>query len=280
MPVLHEVPALAEADPDQSPRGVVAFGITAPTIELAQHRHRKAQLLFTRRGVLTCEVESGLWLVPPQRAIWIPSGMTHAIRSSGPIEGYNAFVDPPLVTGMPSRCCTISVTPLLRELLIRAAGLSLDYAEKGADAHLVALLLAEIAAAPIERLHLPMPENARLRQIVEGMMADPSRRGTVRSWASHAGLGERTLARLLARETGMSFGRWRQQLAIMIALRRIAEGASIQRTAADLGYESAGSFVTMFRKAMGVSPVRYMRNVNHQHRCEPRKVPDFQPPNS
>lgn len=261
MPILREVPPLADADPDRVARGVVAFGITAPTVELDPHAHRKAQLLFTRRGVLTCEVAGGLWLVPPQRAVWIPGGITHAIRSSGPIEGYNVFVDPALAAGMPPSCCTVAVTPLLRELLVRAAGLPLDYAEDGAAGPLVTLLLAEIAAAPVERLHLPMPEDPRLRQIVEGMMANPARRGTVRSWARDVGLGERTLARLLTRETGMSFGRWRQQLTIMIALRWIAEGVSIQQAATDLGYESAGSFVTMFRKALGMSPARYMRTV-------------------
>lgn len=83
-------------------------------------------------------------------------------------------------------------------------------------------------------------------------------RGTMETWASRAGLSERTLARVLARETGMSFGRWRQQLTIMLALQRMATGASIQSVALDLGYESAGSFVTMFRKALGTSPGRYM----------------------
>ncbi|WP_244284933.1 helix-turn-helix domain-containing protein [Acetobacter persici] len=35
-------------------------------------------------------------------------------------------------------------------------------------------------------------------------------------------------------------------------------GASIQQVAYDLGYESVPSFVTMFRKALGTSPGRYM----------------------
>ena len=67
-----------------------------------------------------------------------------------------------------------------------------------------------------------------------------------------------TLARLLARETGMSFGRWRQQLNIMLAVKWLGTGASVQRVADGLGYESAGSFVTMFRKALGTSPGRYL----------------------
>ncbi|MFT2588534.1 helix-turn-helix domain-containing protein [Escherichia coli] len=44
----------------------------------------------------------------------------------------------------------------------------------------------------------------------------------------------------------------------MLAVKWLAGGASIQQVAADLGYESVPSFVTMFRKALGTSPGRYM----------------------
>ena len=58
-------------------------------------------------------------------------------------------------------------------------------------------------------------------------------------------------------ETGMSFGRWRQQLNIILALSGWRK-AFVQQVASDLGNESVGSFVTMFRKALGTSPGRYM----------------------
>ena len=44
----------------------------------------------------------------------------------------------------------------------------------------------------------------------------------------------------------------------MLAVKWLASGASIQQVAADLGYESMPGFVTMFRKALGTSPDRYM----------------------
>jgi AraC-like DNA-binding protein len=66
------------------------------------------------------------------------------------------------------------------------------------------------------------------------------------------------LNRLLVAETGLSFGRWRQQLHIILAIQKLARGATVQSVALDLGYESASSFVTMFRKALGTSPARYM----------------------
>jgi AraC-like DNA-binding protein len=45
---------------------------------------------------------------------------------------------------------------------------------------------------------------------------------------------------------------------VTLAVKWLADGASIQQVAADLGYESVPSFVTMFRKALGTSPRRYM----------------------
>jgi AraC-like DNA-binding protein len=44
----------------------------------------------------------------------------------------------------------------------------------------------------------------------------------------------------------------------MLALQWMAQGASIQRVASGLGYDSAGSFVAMFRKTLGASPGCYM----------------------
>jgi AraC-like DNA-binding protein len=122
----------------------------------------------------------------------------------------------------------------------------------------MAVLLDELAAAQVEHLHLPMPDDARLRGIVDLMIASPADRVTLDVWAKRAGLSERTLARLIGRETGMSFGRWRQQLCVVLAVKGLAGGASIQQVTADLGYESVPSFVTMFRKALGTSPGRYM----------------------
>lgn len=56
----------------------------------------------------------------------------------------------------------------------------------------------------------------------------------------------------------MSFGQWRRQLHIILSLRRLSQGDSVQTVALELGYESASGFVTMFRKTMGKPPARYL----------------------
>ncbi|QNQ11625.1 AraC family transcriptional regulator [Sphingomonas alpina] len=262
MPILSDPSAGTDRfDPDEIHRPIVTVGIAIAEvrkIEIDFHRHRKGQFLLVQQGALSCEVEEGLWIVPPRSAIWIPGGALHAVKTTGALEGYNAFVDPDFCARLPKLCCAVSVSPLLRELLIRSARLPPLYEEGGAESRLVMVLLDEIASARAEDLHLPMPSDQRLRRIVELMIDCPADRGTMDVWAGRAGLSERSLARLIARETGMSFSRWRQQLGVMLAVKWLAGGASIKQVASDLGYESLPSFVTMFRKAIGVSPGRYM----------------------
>lgn len=248
-------------DPDAVPRAVVTFGTAMADVgafELEPHRHRKGQVLLVHSGALTCEVEGGLWIVPPRSAVWIPGDALHSIKATGVLEGYNAFVEPAVAAHLPATCCAISVTPLLRELLVRCAHLPVLYEENDANGRMVAVLLDELACAQVEDLHLPMPSDSRLRRMAEAMLAAPADRSTLEVWARRAGLSERTLARTILRETGMSFGRWRQQLGVMLAVKWLAGGASIQQVAGDLGYESVPSFVTMFGKVLGTSPGRYM----------------------
>jgi len=55
----------------------------------------------------------------------------------------------------------------------------------------------------------------------------------------------------------MSFGRWRQQLHVGLALRAIRRRI-VTNIAIDLGYESPSAFIAMFRRMLGTTPARYL----------------------
>ncbi|HTU60724.1 MAG TPA: helix-turn-helix transcriptional regulator, partial [Polyangiales bacterium] len=242
----------------QRPANAVGLSMTSGGLESEPHAHRESQLVYLARGELICEASNALWIVPPQSALWIPGSVTHRIRARAPLEGCSVFVEPDAAPNLPEDCCAVSVTPLFRELLLRMATRPALYALDGPDARLVSVLLDELASVTIEKHRLPMPTDSRLRRLVDAITADPASRATSGKWAKRIGVGERTLHRLLVKETGLSFGRWRQQLHIILALQKLSRGASVQSVAQQLGYESASSFVTMFRKALGRSPARYM----------------------
>lgn len=240
------------------PANAIGLSLEAGGIESEFHSHAESQLVFQVRGELTCEASNALWIVPPQSALWVPGGVSHRIRGRAPLEGYSLFVDPRAGANLPRECCAVSVSTLFRELLFRLAARPAHYDLDGPDARLVAVLLDELAAAKVENHRLPMPTEPRLRRLVEAMVANPADASTAEAWARRVGIGERTLHRRLVKETGLGFGRWRQQLHITLAIQRMARGASVQEVATELGYGSASSFVTMFRKALGTSPARYM----------------------
>ncbi|WP_020590051.1 AraC family transcriptional regulator [Desulfobacter curvatus] len=260
MPHINGTDTVIDKDIDILPRPVMALGVPVETKnwEHARHSHRKAQLLFTVSGIVNCEIEDGVWIVPPQCAVWIPAALSHAARGSGKTECYCLFVEPDASPDLPKSCCTLSVSPLLRELLQRAVSFPALYELNGREGRLIATLLDELTAAPVCGLHLPMPRDKRLRRLAEMLQSEPANKLSLPTWAARIGMSERSLTRLLLNEIGMSFGQWRRQLHVIIALQRLTRGESVKAVAFNLGYENASGFVTMFRKTAGKPPARYL----------------------
>jgi AraC-like DNA-binding protein len=247
-----------EFDPDALDRPVVALRVDTreKEDELPVHSHRKSQLVLALRGGVTCEVPSGLWMVPPRCGVWIPGGMPHSNRATANASICFLYVDTSAAE-LPADCCTLSISPLLHELIRRMASLPPLYPPEGQTARLVTVLLDELVQMQTEQLHLPVTRHSKLRPIAAALMENPADRRTVTEWSEGVAMSERTLTRLVLAETGMTFGRWRQQLHIIVALQRLSSGASVQSVSEDLGYESVSAFIKMFKKALGKSPARY-----------------------
>jgi AraC-like DNA-binding protein len=245
-------------DPDAYDRPAVALRVELEQNEAEQpkHRHRKGQLIVALRGGVTCEVPKAIWMVPPQHAVWIPGGMPHSNRATDNARICFLFVEPGHA-GLPGECRTLSISPLVRELIQYLADQEPAYPLEGPTARLVAVLLEQLGAAPVEQLHLPVSNHPKIRRIAQAWSADPANRATLAQWAEKLAMSDRTLARLVLRETGLTFGKWRQQMHLIVALRELAAGATVQQAAGDLGYDSVTAFITMFKKALGRSPTQY-----------------------
>ncbi|MTI15985.1 AraC family transcriptional regulator [Rhodobacteraceae bacterium RKSG542] len=235
---------------------------------LPVHRHRKGQLVMPESGYVTCRIHEGLWMVPAGSALWIPGGVPHTNHVSSEGSCYVLLVEPD-VTAMPEVGHTLSLTPLLREMIIYLAEGSHASGE-GASAQgsinerLSAILVDLLPTMPREEFYFPTPHEPRLQKIATALMKDPADRRTVASWATDFGMSERTLARLVHQHVGVTFGQWRSQLRIIIALQQLSMGVAVQVVAENLGYESCSAFITFFKKVSGKSPRRYMRTVQRE----------------
>ncbi|WP_298242562.1 helix-turn-helix transcriptional regulator [uncultured Bradyrhizobium sp.] len=247
-----------DVDDPSAPVIAVRVDVNATKEEVPDHSHRKGQLVFALAGGVTCRVPTGLWMVPPHCAVWIPGGMRHSNRATKNARLFFVYVEPDIVD-LPDRCCTLSISPLLRELIVE---LSAEGSGDEARGKLLAkVLLRELPRMPVQELHLPLSSEPRLKRIAAALAKNPSDRSTLSEWAGRVALSESSLARLVVRETGLSFGRWRQQLHLIVALRELTAGASVQQVSADLGYDSVAAFITMFKKALGKPPAKYLAHV-------------------
>jgi AraC-like DNA-binding protein len=204
-----------------------------------------------------CRTPGGFWIVPPQGAVWIPGGMLHSNCVSDFGKIYVVFIDPS-ATKLPDFCCTFTISPLVRELIHRLAVFPPLYPMEGPTSRLGCVLLDELVQMSTEQMYLPISADGRLQQLAASLLREPGDRSTIEDWAARYAMSERTLARLIFKETGMTFGRWRQRLHILVALQRLSAGASVQAVSLDLGYESPSAFITMFKKTMGTSPRRFL----------------------
>lgn len=221
------------------------------------HTHRRAQLTWASDGVMTVTAAEGTWVVPPNRALWIPAGMVHSIRMSRAVAMRALFIEPSLASTVASNCKVVVMTGLLRELVLDAVHAPLDDDRNGRMALVEALILDEIRTLDAQPLHLPMPRDKRLRVVCEALLQEPGREETLERWSEVAGASSRTLARLFASETGMRFVDWRRQARLAAALVRLAEGEDVASVARSHGYASASAFSAMFRQSLGKAPREY-----------------------
>lgn len=247
---------LIDFDPDSKSGPSVALRVDLSESENEMHQHRKGQLVLALRGGVTCRVPGALWLVPPHSGVWIPSGMPHSNRATANARICYLFVEPD-AAALPDECCTLAVSSMLREMIERLADLPPVYPPGGPTDRFVRVLLDELVGMPVEHLSLPISEHPKLHLIANALAGNPGDRRSLTQWAAHVAMSERSLGRLVEKETALSFGRWRQQLRLIVALRRLSEGATVQQVSFELGYESTTAFITMFKKALGKTPGHY-----------------------
>lgn len=218
------------------------------------HWHARAQFAFALEGTMRVRTARHAWIVPPSRALWVPARTVHEIQMYGVVRMHSLYVDAANAAGMAAHCLVLEVTPLLRELIVRAASISSDGGDSGTEALVIQLLLAEMRRLRPCALELPFPESRDLVRLCESLLSQLSDGGAYSGSADCPAVSQRTLYRRFLRETGISFARWKKQALLLESIRRLVEGAAVTTVAVDLGYESPSSFSAMFRRSLGVSP--------------------------
>jgi AraC-like DNA-binding protein/quercetin dioxygenase-like cupin family protein len=227
----------------------------APGVTFEWHVHQKHQLAWAERGVLTVEIETATFILPPSRALWIPARLRHETRSDGTAAMRALYIDPRRWVGW--RAATpVGVTPLVASLIGYLDDGALRGQKRARAERLLEDLLRPVPMAPI---NLRLPSTGPARAIAEGLIGDPADQSTLAEWGRRVGSGERTLARSFLAETGITFGRWRTLARLRAALTGLADGAKVAAIGQRVGYETASAFIAAFRRETGLTPADYFR---------------------
>lgn len=246
---------------DHVARDVLALGTDyLPNVLLDSHKHRRAQFLYGATGLIEVSTEDGEWVIPPDSGVWIPQNTAHETRMLN-VSTRSLYIEPAATPRNSNKCEVLRVTPLLRQLLLEAVDVPLEYDLTGRDGVLMQLILHEVARAEPLPFFAPIPRNESLATLCKAFLKSPQITSLPQDWAAKLHKSERSFSRFFGAQTGLSFSDWRQQACLLNAISRISAGKSITEVAFDLGYSNVGSFSTMFKKWLGQSPSSFIQRI-------------------
>jgi AraC-like DNA-binding protein len=228
---------------------------------LGTHMHREAQLVYAARGTMQVTTPKGRWLVPPDRAVWVPARLEHSIDVLADIEMRTLYFDLEWLArqqrgeGLDAEY-VMRVSRLLHETILALFDNRND--SKSARV-LIELALLELHAAEDSATFIPLPHEPRCRRAADIVLNDPTGVHEIETLAQVVGTSARTLSRLFASETQLSFKSWCQRARIAAAIERLStvNNVSVKQLASDLGYASVPAFSHAFRQVTGKTPTEF-----------------------
>ncbi|WP_321157934.1 MULTISPECIES: AraC family transcriptional regulator [Providencia] len=251
---------------DHIQRDVLAIGTDyQPNVLLNSHVHRRAQFLYGATGLIEVSTRDGEWVIPPDCGVWIPENTPHETRMLH-VSTRSLYIEPHAAPRQPHKCEVLRVSPLLRQLLLEAVDIPLEYDLHGRDGILIQLILHEISRAEPLPFFAPVPQDPHLAKLCLAFLQDPKITSLPHEWAKQLHKSERSFSRFFVAQTGLSFSEWRQQACLLRAMTDISAGKSITEVAFGLGYNSAGAFSAMFKKWLGQTPSDFIQHIGKSTR--------------
>ena len=245
---------------DNDPEAVVTLHEYASGTVFARHTHARGQFAYASTGAMKMFTDLGNWVVPPQRAIWVPGGVPHEMHMRGDVVMLNTYLDDEAARrgGLQGHCQVFEVSPLLRHLLEAALAIDPAAAPSVRQHCVLTLLVDEIGAMPELPLSAPLPAEPRLARACQRFLDAPTQTIALDTMAEWSSMSRRTFTRQFLEHTGMTFVAWRQQVCLLEATARLSHGASITDVALQLGFSSSSAFTSVFRRNVGEAPARYL----------------------
>ncbi|WGS22497.1 helix-turn-helix transcriptional regulator [Bradyrhizobium sp. ISRA463] len=255
------------APPDAPPPRPITMRAQSipPRHEFPEHAHEWHQVVYAVDGVLMAIAENRSFVISPEQAVWLPSGIRHRVGSLLGAEFRSLWIAVDSGRNLPSTPTVLAVSPLLKELIVEAAAIEGHKDDDGYTDRVTTLILDQLGRARALTGGLPWPRGERLLRLCEALYVDPADARSLDDWAKLLGMSSRTLTRQFEAEMGSSLRSWRRRVRLLRAIELLRSGMGVTEAAMQLGYGSASAFIFAFRTEMGSSPHAYTRNATSAH---------------
>lgn len=222
--------------------------------------HPWGEFVYSYSGVTEVRAQDQHLLAPAHLGIWIPAGVEHTGFNHRQTVHCSVYIARRLCLALPTSPCVVTVSSLLRALLEHLKGLPVSGANRPDRHRLLRVLVDQLAVCPTAGSYLPATDDPVLGAVLQALRDHPSDNRSVAELARAFFMSERTLMRRCQQALGITLTEWRQRVKAMAALELLQRGCSVEAAALELGYASTSAFIAMFRRLMGASPGRYIRD--------------------
>lgn len=202
------------------------------------------------------ETESERWVIPPQRALWIPPLQIHSYNLLSQTDLRAVYFSSSLIAECTNftkshQVHVITATALVKELI---AGLFSEDYQRPSQRKMALLLLEILSETSPLTTELPMPHDERLFRAARELLVNQRWEASLSELAFIATMSERTFSRLFIKDTGFNYRTWKQRARICASLDLLANGIPIKQVAYLLGFSCPASFTAAFRFILGSTP--------------------------
>jgi len=163
---------------------------------VSEHGHSSDQFIYATQGVMEVRSDQSVWLIPPSFALWVPARTLHRIRMPAAVSMRTLYIRAGLVKRADPGCAVLSVSPLLRELVlevVRIGQLRLRNREHRTLQDLITLYIARATSIPTL---VRMPKEPRALYVATRILGSLTESPSLQTLCKEAGVSTRTLQRL------------------------------------------------------------------------------------
>jgi AraC-like DNA-binding protein/mannose-6-phosphate isomerase-like protein (cupin superfamily) len=228
------------------------------------HAHERHQLMYAFSGTLRLEAEAGIYLLPPQRAAWIPAGVRHRTTLHNVLSG-SVFFAPKLVPAEQTAVRIIPAAPLVREMVQYALRWPPD---REPDDGLAAAFFKTLGLLCLEWIkeevpfRLPAAKSRQIASAIEYTLQNLAE-ATIEGAAGAAALSPRQFRRRFQAECAIGWRQFHHQAQMLRAMELlVSPQATVTDVAYTVGFNSLSAFAKSFSRFTGQSPKEFRRSGN------------------